>query len=78
MTDLMLLERLTEIEGYQTPDDLMEASLFDSVCPSICTNVGCEYTADLEPDQDRGWCEACETNSMKSAQVLWLETGAMI
>jgi hypothetical protein len=33
-------------------------------------NEGCEYTAEMEPDQDRGWCEVCETNSMASALVL--------
>jgi hypothetical protein len=33
-------------------------------------NAGCDYTAEMEPDQDRGWCEVCNTNSMKSALVL--------
>jgi hypothetical protein len=33
-------------------------------------NDGCDYTADMEPDQDRGWCEACDTNTVASALVL--------
>jgi len=36
----------------------------------ICTNDGCDYTTDVEPDQDRGWCEVCGTNLVKSAPVL--------
>ena len=42
----------------------------DSVSPAICMNEGCEYTAEMEPDQDRGFCEVCETNTMVSALVL--------
>jgi hypothetical protein len=33
-------------------------------------NEGCDYTTDMEPDQDRGWCDECGTNSMTSAMVL--------
>ena len=33
-------------------------------------NDGCTYTCEMEGDQDRGYCEECHTNSMKSALVL--------
>jgi hypothetical protein len=29
----------------------------DSISLGICTNDGCKYTVEVEPDQDRGWCE---------------------
>jgi len=40
------------------------------VSPAICMNDGCDYTAEMEPDQDRGWCEACGTNTVASALIL--------
>ena len=70
MNDTLLLERLAEIEGYDSTDALLQANVLDSVCPAICTNDGCGYTTDLEPDQDQGWCEVCAQNSMKSALIL--------
>jgi hypothetical protein len=64
------LAKLIEIEGYQDITALAEAVLSDSVSPAICMNEGCDYTCEMEPDQDRGWCDECRTNSMKSALVL--------
>ena len=64
------LQKLIEIEGFQDDISLFEAVVTDSVCPAICMNDGCDYTAEMEPDQARGWCEVCATNSMKSALVL--------
>ena len=64
------LDKLTEIEGFSNVEDLLEATITDSVSPAICMNDGCSYSAEMEPDQDRGWCEECGTNSMKSALVL--------
>ena len=42
----------------------------DSVCPGICMNSGCDYTVEVEPDQDRGYCERCGTQTVKAALVL--------
>ncbi|MND06157.1 hypothetical protein D3C83_273730 [compost metagenome] len=45
----------------------------DTVCPAICCNPArpdCGYTAEMEPDQDRGWCEECGANTMIAALVL--------
>jgi hypothetical protein len=64
------LRKLVEIEGFADETSLSQAVVFDSVCPAICMNVGCDYTTEMEPDQDRGWCEVCNTNTMKSALVL--------
>ena len=64
------LDTLVASEGYQSLDGLLEACVLDSVCPAICVNNGCDHTEEMEPDQDRGWCPECQTNSMKSALVL--------
>ena len=64
------LERLAEIEGFASIEQLLEACAYDSVSPGICTRDGCDYTAEVEPDQDRGWCEECESATVESALVL--------
>jgi hypothetical protein len=64
------LATLMEIEGYDSIEDLAQAILSDSVSPAICMDEGCDYTAEMEPDQDAGYCEECRTNSMQSALIL--------
>jgi hypothetical protein len=64
------LAKLLEIEGYVDITELAEAVVGDSVSPAICMNENCNYTCEMKPDQDRGWCDECRTNSMKSALIL--------
>lgn len=64
------LEQLIEIEGYDSIEALAQAVVCDSVSPGICTNEGCSFTTEVEPDQDRGYCEECGTQTVKSALVL--------
>jgi hypothetical protein len=64
------LGRLVELEGFGSLDTLLEAAALDSVSPAICTNDRCNYAAEMEPDQDRGFCEVCGTNTVVSALVL--------
>jgi len=67
------LQKLLEIEGYVNITELLAACITDSVCPAICCNPenpDCNYTQELEPDQDRGWCTECQANTMKSALIL--------
>lgn len=64
------LDHLVEAEGFDNLDELLEASIGDSVSPAICLNDGCDYTTEMEPDQDRGFCEACGTNTVASALIL--------
>jgi hypothetical protein len=54
--------------GYAHTEELFEYAAYDSVCPAICMN--CDYTTEMEPDQGRGYCEICGTNTVKSALVL--------
>jgi hypothetical protein len=64
------LVKLVEIEGYDRLDEMIQAVLSDAVSPAICTNEECDYTCEMEPDQDAGYCEECHTNTMKAAPVL--------
>ena len=64
------LDQLAEIEGFDNPQQMIEASIVDSVCPAICLNDGCDYTVEMEPDQDRGWCELCDEDTVASALIL--------
>jgi hypothetical protein len=67
------LATLANIEGYKSLDELLEACALDSVSPAIyCNpdNPSCDYTCEVEPDQDAGHCEVCGTQTMKSALIL--------
>jgi hypothetical protein len=64
------LAKLVEIEGCESADELIAAVFSDSVSPAICMNEGCDFTCEMEPDQDAGYCEECHTNTMKAAPVL--------
>jgi len=64
------VSQLMKCEGYTDKDALLEAALLDSVCHGICLNVHCDYTTEVEPDQEEGWCEACGGNSVVSVLIL--------
>ena len=64
------LAKLAETEGFDGTDELLAAVVLDSVSPAICMNEGCDFTCEMEPDQDAGYCEECHTNTMKAAPVL--------
>ena len=59
-----------EIEGYENFEEMAQAILSDSVPPAICMNEDCNFTCEMEPDQDAGYCEACGKQSVTSALVL--------
>ncbi len=67
------LRRLCEIEGFEDEQALFAAAIADTVCPAICCNPdnpACDYTAEMEPDQDQGWCEECGRGTLVSGLVL--------
>jgi hypothetical protein len=66
------LAKLLVIEGLSDVEQLFHAGLFSNRpgAPSICMNEDCNYTCDMEPDQERGWCDECRTNSMMSGLIL--------
>ena len=65
-----LLSDLANDFGFESTIDMLEAAVVDSVSPGICVTQGCGYTTEVEPDQRAGYCEACDTQTVKSALVL--------
>ena len=63
------LEKLAELEGMDEIE-MLEQGTFDSVAAGICTTEGCEFTIEVEPDQDAGWCDNCEAGTVSSCLVL--------
>ncbi len=57
-------------EGVASLETLLAAVIGDSVSPAICINPDCSFTTEMEPDQDRGWCDECRTNTVVAAPVL--------
>ena len=64
------LMKLCELEGFEKVEDILFKSITDSVCPAICMTEGCDYTTEMEKDQDAGYCEACGGNTVTSVLVL--------
>ena len=64
------LEELADLEGFDSDMDLLNEYAYESVIPGICINEGCSYTTHYEPDQSEGWCEECQTGTVKSALIL--------
>jgi hypothetical protein len=65
-----MLARLLTAEGYDTFEKLAEAVVGDSVSPAICTDADCDYTTEMEPNQEADFCENCGKNTVVSALVL--------
>jgi hypothetical protein len=64
------LIKLCEANGLASIDDLAALSVGDNLCPAICMTEGCDHVAEMESDQDSGYCEACGGNTMTSVLVL--------
>jgi hypothetical protein len=70
-----MADKLSRLSGMAdqygvTLEEMLGEAVFDGISPGICVNDGCDYTTDVEPDQDRGWCEVCRTNTVQSALIL--------
>jgi hypothetical protein len=68
--DEIKLDMLAEAEGYNDPLDMCRDAMMDGTCPGICMNADCDATFNYEPDQDKGFCEECGTNTVKSGLLL--------
>jgi hypothetical protein len=64
------LAKLLAAEGFETLEEMAQAVLSDSVSPAICIEPGCDHVAEMEPDQDAGYCEVCGKNTVVAALVL--------
>jgi hypothetical protein len=67
--DASKLDCLAETCGLTTHSFIEEYAL-DDVVPGICMNPDCDYATEVEPDQREGWCEECESQSVRSGIVL--------
>ena len=63
------LQLLAKLNGV-TVDALLEWATYSSVAPGICMNRDCDYMTNVEADQNEGYCEMCETQTVQSAP--WL------
>jgi hypothetical protein len=68
-TNKSKLDDLVRIEGISEMK-MLETAVMDSVCKGICTNEGCSYITDVEPDQTEGYCEVCGTTTVRSCLSL--------
>jgi hypothetical protein len=57
-------------EWGMSADEFIEEYGLEDVVPGICMNPDCDYTTEVEPDQREGWCEECDTPSVRSGVVL--------
>jgi hypothetical protein len=63
------LKTLAKIEGMSI-EAISERAVFGGIDKGICMNPDCNYTCDTEPDQDKGYCELCKTNTVQSSSIL--------
>ena len=42
----------------------------DSINIGVCMGKDCDYTTNVEPDNSSGWCDECETNTVRSLSML--------
>lgn len=64
------LETLLEIEGFEDEVSFVKEFAYSDCVPGICMNPDCDNTYDYEPDQNKGWCDICETKSVCSGLIL--------
>ena len=64
------LRKLAHDKGFTSVIEMLKVFALDSVSPAICTQPDCDYTTEMEPDQDAGYCELCDKNTVASALIL--------
>lgn len=64
------LLKLIEAEGYAEVEDFLSDYALDSIVPGICMSRTCDQTAEYEPDQRAGYCEACGGQTVQSGLVI--------
>lgn len=64
------LEILASDYGFDSVDDMLQEACFDAVVPGICLRDDCDYSTEVEPDQNEGWCEECEEGTVASCLIL--------
>ena len=67
MTQQQGLKKLAASEGMEEMD-MLEKAMFDGIAPGIC--LECGYTASVEPDSTKGYCEGCGKQTVQSCLIL--------
>jgi hypothetical protein len=60
----------TLILGRYTEFTAEQKILVQQLKLAICMTEGCNYTTKMEPDQEKGYCEACRGNTRVSVLIL--------
>ena len=64
----ILLDKLVELEGYDSDMEMLEEATFESIVPGICEN--CFGTQNCEPDARKNWCDECQKPTVQSCLVI--------
>lgn len=78
LTEEKKAEKKSDEEIKKEIEEIIEKTIFgmlneatyDSIAKGICMNPGCDYTTQVEPDQDSGHCENCGTYTVQSCLVI--------
>jgi len=65
------LKHFLKVEGYKNEEEMCIGVILDDhlgTMNAVCTTCGTTWA--MEPDQDRGYCEECEQNAVKSVYIL--------
>ena len=60
------LDTLMESEGFDDIIAFLDAFVTDSVAPAIGMNDGCDYTCEMEQDQDAGHTVRLEDRQIRA------------
>jgi hypothetical protein len=71
------LMKLCDLEGYKRIHDLLKASDKDSLCPAICMTEGCDFTTEMERDQDAG-CRSIHRTQTAGLSALFFSAHALV
>jgi len=61
------LKRICDAEGLPI-EDLITELMSDSISPGVCRECG--YVTEIEQDNENGYCEECDTNTVVAATML--------
>jgi hypothetical protein len=66
-------EAIAVIVAYEGADDALSIAQehsTDTLTLGVCMNDGCECIEEVEHDSEDGWCENCETGTVRSLSRL--------
>ena len=64
-----LLNAKFEEEFDMDIEDILEEAVFDGDNPGICVKCN-EIIDNIEPDQREGYCDSCNSNTVKSVMII--------